>query len=181
MEARGAARRSALTLALVAPLAGCDTGPRPIAYGEETCARCLMTVADERYGAEAVTTRGRVYVFDSVECLAAWALEHDPADIRSLWVTDFHDPPTLIAVEDAVFLRSPVLRSPMGMGLTAFGDGIREEAILDAFAGELLEWEGVLALVEGEGHGHGHGGSVAPGSAPPEPSAESGGRGVDAR
>ena len=155
MEARGAGRRSALALVLVAPLAACDGGPRPIAYGDEVCARCQMTVADERWGAEAVTARGRVYVFDSVECLAAWMLEQDPAEVASLWVTDFEDPPTLIAVERATFLRSPVLRSPMGMGLTAFGDGIGEEAILDAFAGEILDWDGVLALVEREGHGHG--------------------------
>lgn len=134
------------------PLWGC--GPRepvPIQVGEASCSHCLMTVADERYATELITKKGKVHFFDSVECLAAFYLEQDPDDVASLWVTDFHTQARLIPVEEAFFLRSKDLRSPMGMNLTAFGDGIEPEAVLNSFIGEILDWAQVLALVEEEG------------------------------
>ena len=39
----------------------------------------------------------------------------------------------------------------MGMNLTAFGDGITPETVLNSFIGEVLDWPGVLAFVEAEG------------------------------
>jgi copper chaperone NosL len=110
-----------------------------------------MTVADERYATELITKKGKVHFFDSVECLAAFYLEQNPDEVASLWVTDFHTQARMIQVQDAFFLRSKDLRSPMGMNLTAFGDGISRESVLNSFIGEILDWSGVLALVEKEG------------------------------
>jgi copper chaperone NosL len=157
-EVRGSKRRKAApkaaslhVLAGVLPLlvlaAGCTPGPKPIAYGHDPCAHCLMTISDERYGAELVTETGKVYPFDSVECLAAYAADHPELDVHSRWVTDFRDPTRLIPVEAAFFLHSPTLRSPMGMNLTAFGDRISEDSVLNAFSGEILDWAGVVSLV----------------------------------
>ncbi len=141
-----------LLLVLVLSLWGC--GPRepvPIQVGEASCSHCLMTVADERYATELITKTGKVHFFDSVECLAAFYLEQDPDDVASMWVTDFHTQARLVPVEDAFFLRSEDLRSPMGMNLTAFGDGIEPETVLNSFMGEILDWSRVLALVKEEG------------------------------
>ena len=133
-------------------LAGCQPeGPVPVSIGEDSCAHCLMTVADERYATELITKKGKVHFFDSVECLAGFYLEQDPQEIASLWVTDFHTQARMIPVEEAFFLRSKDLRSPMGMNLTAFGDGITPETVLNSFIGEVLDWSGVLAFVEAEG------------------------------
>lgn len=154
----GRTKASASTAAVVSAalvllsLAGCGpSGPVPVAIGEDGCSQCLMTVADERYATELITTKGKVHFFDSVECLAAFYLEQDPDDVASLWVTDFHTQARMIQVQDAFFLRSKDLRSPMGMNLTAFGDGISRESVLNSFFGEILDWPGVLALVEEEG------------------------------
>jgi len=146
--------RAGIGLALVLASGGCDTGPVPIDYGSDVGAFCRMIIADERYGAELITTKGRILKFDSVECLASYLhSEIDPDDVASLWVTDFSDPPTLIRVEEAFFLHSPNLRSPMGMNLTAFGPGIERSAVSNSFAGELLDWGGVLELVK-QGRSH---------------------------
>ena len=45
---------------------------RPLAYGEENCTECWMTLEDDRYGAELLTRTGRAYPFDSIECLVAF-------------------------------------------------------------------------------------------------------------
>jgi len=128
---------------------GCaGPGPRPIAFGSEACEACLMGVVDEGHAAELVTRTGRVYAFDSVECLASY-LESldDPGVVHSAWVTDFSNPPDLIPAEDAFFLLSPTLTSPMGMGLTAFGRVEDRDGAVHAFGGGPLSWEGVRATV----------------------------------
>jgi copper chaperone NosL len=129
-------------------------GPVPVAIGEASCSHCLMTVADERYATELITRTWKVHFFDSVECLAAFFLEQDPQDVQSMWVTDFHTQNRMISVQEAFFLRSKDLRSPMGMNLTAFGDGIQPETVLNSFIGEILDWEGVVALLAEEGMPH---------------------------
>ena len=66
-----------------------------------------------------------------------------------VWVTDFANPPELIPVSEAFFLRSDNLRSPMGLGITAFGnESIRQRAVEDSFGGDLMSWDEVVAYVE---------------------------------
>lgn len=148
----GVLETAVLLVLLGLSLSGCGPkGPVPVSVGEDGCSQCLMTIADERYATELITKKGKVHFFDSVECLAGFYLSQDPDDVASLWVTDFHTQARLIPVGEAFFLRSKDLRSPMGMNLTAFGDGIGRETVLNSFIGEILDWAGVLALVEAEG------------------------------
>ncbi len=79
-------------------------------------------------------------------------------------------------MEEAFFLHSRDLPSPMGMNLTAFSDAIRREAVTNSFYGELLDWQGVLDLVErggsmphgmGQGQGAGGGHHFGQGNGPP--------------
>jgi copper chaperone NosL len=158
MEVRGKRRVKGIPIVVLfllsttLSLSACGPkGPVPIRIGEESCAECLMTVSDERYATELITKKGKVYFFDSVECLAGFYLDQDPDDVASMWVTDFHTQARLVPVGEAFFLRSKDLRSPMGMNLTAFGDGIEPETILNSFFGEILDWPEVLALVKEEG------------------------------
>lgn len=140
----------AASMLLLLGMAACTPAPKPLAHGIDQCAYCKMTLSDERYGAELVTKKGKVYVFDSVECLAAHQMEARVplAETHSLWVVDFQDPPNLVEVSDAFFLHSRDLRSPMGLNLTAFGPGIRQQAVEHAFYGDILDWDGVLHLVQ---------------------------------
>jgi copper chaperone NosL len=140
---------TALILLGTATFAGCaGPGPRPIAFGSEACEACLMGVIDEGHAAELVSRTGRAYAFDSVECLASYlASLDDPAEVHSIWVTDFAHPPELIPAEDAFFLLSPTLKSPMGLGLTAFARVEDRDGAVNAFGGGPLSWDGVRATV----------------------------------
>lgn len=157
---------AALALAAAVVTASCSgPQPRPIAYGSDMCEACLMALADEGHGAEAVTATGRAYVFDSIECMAAWLrTTDDPGAVHSLWVTDFANPPGLIRAESAHYLASATLPSPMGLGLTAFARAEDRDGAVHSFGGDALDWEGIRALVadrwpEGRpSHGMGHGG-----------------------
>ncbi len=155
LRGRGNGPQAGAILLLLAslPLSGCGSQePVPVTIGEDSCGQCRMTIADERYATELITKKGKIYFFDSVECLAGFYLEQDPEEVASIWVTDFHTQARMIPAREAFFLRSKDLRSPMGMNLTAFGDGIEPENLLNSFIGEILDWAGVLSLVKAEGH-----------------------------
>lgn len=139
----------ALVGALMVGMIGCTPAPKPLVHGQDACAYCKMTLADEQYGAELVTNTGKTYAFDSIECLAAHQLEErvPPEDVHSLWVVDFQNPPHLLPVADATLLHSKDLSSPMGMYLTAFGPGITPQAVTHSFYGNLLTWDDVLDVV----------------------------------
>jgi copper chaperone NosL len=127
-----------------------------------------MGLADDRHGAEAVTRTGKVYTFDSIECLARF-LDSEGADqpVHSVWVTDFADFPNLIPAESAHYLVSETLPSPMGMGLTAFGRMADRDGAVNSFGGDALDWEQVRTLVRdaapmGPGNHGGHSVAVTP-------------------
>lgn len=129
---RGALARCAGLLALLLLLAACKPqGPIAIDYGAEYGEYCTMMITDPRYGAELITDTGKHYTFDSIECLIAYTIRGPvPADqIASLWVTDFAQPGILIPADEAFYLQSASLRSPMAVNLTAFARQQDLEAI----------------------------------------------------
>ena len=79
-----------LFLCLSFMLIGCSKEPKPISYGEDECEFCKMIVMDERYGSEMVTAKGKIYFFDSIECLVAYIdnMKMSKDDYNSLWVSN---------------------------------------------------------------------------------------------
>ena len=158
IRARRVLQRSSGLLAagMIALVLGCSTGPRPIAYGEDVCAHCRMTVIDERFGTELVTSRGKVLVFDSIECLTAFLGDGDPSVAKgaSPWVTAIERPGVLMAASDAFYAQSPEIHSPMGRHLGAFASAAERDRLVEASGGQPLSWEDVIAVMA-KGHRHG--------------------------
>ena len=157
---------AAALLALLA-LAACSAPkPVPIVVGEDLCAFCGMQVSDPRYPAQVVTRTGKAYKFDSLECMLSFLHEGHVAarDVHSLWVTDFARPGRLLRAEEARYLRSGDLRSPMGLNVAAFRtlgelEDVRAEVggleVRYADLEALVVESGLLERVTDEG-GHGH-------------------------
>jgi copper chaperone NosL len=150
VTSRSARRRT--VAAATAALAACGTADPHMAYdGSESCDFCRMAITDARFGAQLVTTTGKTYRFDSVECLASYyAQTREGGTVRSLWVSNFANPGSFVPAEDARFVRARGPEgSPMGLGLAAFG-AAPDDTVLRREYGELLDWSDVLALVEQE-------------------------------
>lgn len=129
--------------------AGCGgDGPREIAWGRDECSACRMQIADPRFAAQLVTTRGKAFSFDAVECLMDFLGRErlSPDDVGSLWVADAARPGTLVDARTARYLRSPAVRSPMGLGVLAFGADEELAAARVRTPGEVLTWEQLSAL-----------------------------------
>ena len=138
-----AGRVATLVLTAAVAAAGCARpSPRPIAYGEETCRHCHMTIADPRFAAELVTSKGLVYVFDDVGCLAAFVGEGKvPAgQVHSLWVYDYLQPDSLLDARQAVFLAVDTLPTPMSSHLVALRPGAVADSLRARLGGRLFQW-----------------------------------------
>jgi copper chaperone NosL len=114
---------------------GCEIKPQPVDYGNDTCVFCKMTIVDRQHSAELVTTKGRSYKYDAIECMMNDLKKWERPTVELYLVADYANPGTMINADYALFLRSPTIPSPMGEYLSAFS---REE-LLDI---TLLEHEG---------------------------------------
>ncbi len=130
-----------LTVGFTLVILGCSRSPQPIIYGQDGCVNCLMIITDPRYGAELITGKGKVYKFDSIECLADYSKKIDGKNISSMWVTDFTDRENFVSVQKAFFIKSNELRSPMGLNLTAFSNEKDLMKSIKKYSGRSLTWE----------------------------------------
>ncbi|MDX1439305.1 MAG: nitrous oxide reductase accessory protein NosL, partial [Rubricoccaceae bacterium] len=131
-------------------LVGCEPSPEPLRVGEMDCSHCRMTVSDARFGAEVVSSTGKVYPFDAVECMLAY-LDDNPElveSVHSYWVVAFDEPGTLIPADEAFFLRSSVIQSPMGAGIAAFASEDQRDAQYNQLGGIEMGWTRLLNEAE---------------------------------
>lgn len=141
--------KTAPALLLLSFLLACNPSPEAIRYGEATCARCKMMIMDQEFGTELVTTKGKIYTFDSIECLASFYIENTVPqnDVHSMWITPFNNPGNLVEVNKAVFLHSAGLPSPMGKNLSGYANRADAVAMQTRHGGDVLAWEDIFSLV----------------------------------
>lgn len=110
--------------ALLIILASCSADPRPIAYGQDGCHHCKMTLMDPKFGAELVTEKGKVFVFDDVNCMLQYmdSEEGNTQTYKHVLVTDFLNPGVLLDANVAFFLKSEEFKTPMASNVVAFPD-----------------------------------------------------------
>jgi copper chaperone NosL len=128
-----------LLLTLVLSIS-CTVAPKPIDYGHVACHYCSMTIVDQQHAAQLVTTKGKVFNFDAVECMMNQLKETDTSTISLYLANDFDRPGDLIDATGATYLISENIPSPMGAYLSAFAEERAAQHALDANGGELLSW-----------------------------------------
>ncbi|MBX2963895.1 MAG: nitrous oxide reductase accessory protein NosL [Cyclobacteriaceae bacterium] len=103
-------------------LLGCQVKPEPIVFGKDQCYACKMTIMDKRFGAEVVTTKGKVYKFDDVNCMIGFIDSEDveDRDVAYKLVIDYAQPEKLIGAGEAFYIKSPEVRSPMASQVASF-------------------------------------------------------------
>lgn len=126
-------------------LSSCKPEPHAIDYGFDSCTHCKMTISDQRYGTELVTKKGKVYKFDAIECMVKY-LQGSTQEYAFQLVTDFERPDEFIDAQQAWYLQSPHLPSPMGMNLSAFEDEDVVENLLQVHEGRKMDWTEVLQM-----------------------------------
>ncbi len=131
-------------------LFGCAQKPEPIKYGSDECEMCRMSIVDKLYGAELVTEKGKIYKFDSIECLVNYSLKNNMIgdENNSMLVTDFSSPEKFVDVTKSFYVHNDNFRSPMGLNVSAFGTDASRKSFLDKHGGEEISWLELIELVK---------------------------------
>lgn len=139
-----------LSISLLIAISSCHVKPGPINYGQDGCHFCKMTIVDNQHAAQIVTTKGKSYKYDAIECMMNDYKDWDRPDVRYFLVADYSAPGLLADAKIASYLISPGLPSPMGANLTAFEKkSARDEKYLE-HQGKKLDWKGLLNEFERE-------------------------------
>jgi copper chaperone NosL len=134
-------------LFLVADFTSCgETRPEPLKFGHDGCAYCKMTIIDPKFGAELITRKGKIFKFDAVECMINFEKNKyvKPEEIGRYYVIDASGK-GLIAAEEAIFMHSEKLPSPMGANISAFSVSAENEALIKSYNGKKMNWQQVLS------------------------------------
>ncbi len=137
--------RFILFVVILFSLVSCTVGPKPIDYGSDGCHYCSMTIVDRQHASEIVTKKGKVFKFDAVECMMNQMKDVDIATIGLFLVNDYQNPGELINAEEATFLISESIPSPMGEYLSAFSSRKSAGQIEAENNGQLYTWEELKA------------------------------------
>jgi copper chaperone NosL len=143
----GLQKKSALNFTIITLSAtlfsSCSTDPVPIRIGKDNCDFCKMTISDNRFGAEIVTTKSKNYKFDDEHCVIQFLKEGtlEPDDIAGVYFVDFSSPNSLIDSKKAFFLQSPDFKSPMNGNIAAFTQKDSLHKNLPKFYGNIITWE----------------------------------------
>ena len=160
---------TALLLLLVT---GCAAGasidePPEILYGQDECERCRMIISDARYAAAYMTEDGQVRRFDDIGGMLLYHVENEE-NVHLFWVHDFESE-VWVNADEAYFVKSNSLETPMGFGIAASNSRAEAEELASERDGDVLTFSRLMdeaaagdlmpAHADGNGHddGHSHG------------------------
>jgi len=121
-------------LVLVIMIVGCQaqvdlSQPPEILYGEDVCTECGMIISEPRFAAAYYTLEGDARRFDDIGGM----LTHHAAnqeEVAQFWVHDYETEEWIVA-DQAYFVSSAELHTPMGFGVVAFSDQARAQQFAD--------------------------------------------------
>lgn len=108
---------------MVIILHGCgEREPEPIQLHKDACAYCKMSISVGNFASEFITRKGRVYKFDDITCMYAYAQENNETEIDRYYVADYSKANNLINATAAWYIHSDQIKSPMAGGIAAFSE-----------------------------------------------------------
>ncbi len=139
-----------IALLWVAPICqGCNPSQNPetIEVGRDECRQCKMMIVDGRFGGEIVTSKGKVFKFDSFDCLLGFHRQLvDPGE--KVFLANFAKVGELISAEQAVITELSSTTSPMGSNHVAFSTLEEARTVLSEPNLTVLRWSDLMHDVE---------------------------------
>lgn len=130
---------------LIFGLMSCNSGPQPIKLGQDACSFCKMSIADNRFGAEIITNKGKVFKFDDMHCILGFMKANtiNNNDIKETYFVNFDEPHNFIAAPKAFLLKSSELHSPMGGNIASFDDENKMKDAMQKLKGDksIVTWD----------------------------------------
>ena len=138
-------KHTMITLSILFILTACSVEPVPINYGQDQCHFCKMTIVDQQHSAEFVTTKGKAYKFDAIECMMKELKTRDDSELKFILIADYDAPKKLVDASMAYYLVSENIPSPMGAYLSGFESREARDRILKENDGLAYDWNELKA------------------------------------
>jgi copper chaperone NosL len=137
---------AASTLLLMFSLQSCSSGPQPISFGKDACHFCKMVISDQRFGAEVITDKNKIYKFDDVHCVVSFMKSGavPSTGIASVYLVDFAEKGKLVKAEESFLLQAEQLRSPMGGNVAAFTVADSMKKFQQQISGAAVNWQDLI-------------------------------------
>ncbi len=126
----------------------CAVEPVPIDYGKDACHFCEMNIVDRQHAAEIVTTKGKAYKYDAVECMLRDRKNWKEEDIAFYLIAAYDIPGKIIQAKDAAYLVCEQIPSPMGANLSGFSSREAAEKTREEKGGMLYDWKGIKEKIK---------------------------------
>jgi copper chaperone NosL len=110
---------------------------------EDQCSYCRMAISEKRYAAELIDTEGQAVKFDDIGCMINFIKSKNNSKFVAQFVMDF-DERQWIRAEDAYYIRSAELNSPMNGGVVAFKTQSQAEEAAARFHGQPLRFNDIF-------------------------------------
>jgi copper chaperone NosL len=133
--------KSLMKIFILMYLFACSVEPKPIDYGHDNCQFCDMTIMDNKHAAEVVTTKGKIYKFDAIECMIRYTDKTAQQEYAYQLISDYSNPGELINAEQSIYLVSKNLPSPMGAFLSGFSSEKEAKLAMEETGGMLYNWK----------------------------------------
>ncbi len=125
-------------------LISCEVKPAKIEYGSDACHYCDMTIVDPQFASQVVTSKGKAYKYDAIECMVHSLQEHFPdVEMSYTLVADFKEPGELIDASSSYYLVSENLPSPMGGNLSGYKTQAAAKSQQSDLEGKVYSWEDI--------------------------------------
>lgn len=125
---------------LFTALMSCAIEPAKINYGQDACYYCKMNIVDKQHASQYINKNGKAFKYDSIECMLRDASKRE-IDKSSLFVVaDYQSPGKFVKANEAVYLISEKLPSPMGANLTGFATIQDAEKMQKQKDGKIVRW-----------------------------------------
>jgi len=120
----------------------CNNGPQPIKTGVDSCSFCKMTFGDNKFGAEIITTKNKIYKFDDMHCLFSFKKTNPVIwdNVKEIYLVRYDGSHEFINASKAHLLKSDNLRSPMEGNVAAFAEIDSLKIIAEKFKGNEISW-----------------------------------------
>lgn len=128
----------------------CRIEPEQISYGTDACSFCKMTIVDQQHAAQYVTKKGKQFKFDAIECMVNDIGERGADYAQLLLIADYLQPGLMHPAQEATYLISNKIKSPMGANLTGFASARQALEAQKENGGKLYSWKELLTKFDVE-------------------------------
>ena len=128
--------------------------PPEIRYGEDMCTECGMIISEARFAAAYYTPDGEAHRFDDIGGMLTHHAKMQE-DVAQFWVHDYETEEWIVA-EEANFVSSEALQTPMGFGVIAFSEQDRAQRLASKSNTMVMSFDDALMSFMDGGADHEH-------------------------